>query len=154
VPQLDSTTELQPQPSWQRHGVSSYNSLDRNRSGRFGNGWSFGDWHSVAEESRPRQGLDEGLPFQRTVPVYCLQSNTNKVVSVVFPDGKTYSFQVVSGPECQVDRSNLRAHVSYTGVAGSAGTAGATLVSADGGQAHSAEAFGNWRSAGFQRTNV
>jgi len=69
--------------------IRSYNSLDRNRSGDFGNGWSLAIGNIRLQKNHVLgKGWTEDYHFSGQFPVYCLQSNTNKVVSVVFPDGK------------------------------------------------------------------
>jgi len=66
---------------------------------------------------------------------YCVQSAANVIVTVTFPNGTQYLFQAVATPACSQIVPPQSATIGFVELpGGSPGTAGATLVPADGGQ--------------------
>jgi RHS repeat-associated protein len=116
--------------------IRSYNSLNAAHNGDFGNGWNLALSNIQLQKNHILgKNWTESTQFSGYFVSYCLASNTNNIVSVTFPDGKVYSFQAVSNPYCQSLGPNSSPTVGFTELPGTAGTAGATLVAADGGQA-------------------
>src|SRR5258708_5958071 len=115
--------------------IRSYNSLDRGRSGDFGLGWSLALSNIRLQKNRViGKNWNETVLLSGYFPQYCLDSITNKIVTITFPDGRTYTFAAGSGPECQSFGPISAPTLTFTELPGTAGTAGATLVPADGGQ--------------------
>jgi RHS repeat-associated protein len=115
--------------------IRSYNTLNSNTVGEFGHGWNL----SVANIHLQKNGIigknwNETVQTSGYFPQYCLDPNNNKSVTVTFPDGKTYVFVAGSGPECQSFAPISSPTLVFQEQPGTSGTAGATLVPADGGQ--------------------
>jgi RHS repeat-associated protein len=114
--------------------IRSYNSLDRGRSGDFGLGWSLSLSNIRLQKNRViGKNWNESVQLGGYFPQYCLDPIGDKNVTITFPDGRVYSFAAGSGPECQSVGPISAPTLTFTELPGSAGTAGATLVPADGG---------------------
>jgi RHS repeat-associated protein len=112
----------------------SYDSLDHGFHD-FGPSWSLSLSNIHIEKSRNlgknwlMNGTSGGL-----FGSYCVQSAANVIVTVTFPGGTQYLFQAVATPACSEIVPPQSATIGFTELPGSSGTAGATLVPADGGQ--------------------
>jgi RHS repeat-associated protein len=115
--------------------VRTYDSRDKG-VGDFGVGWRLSLSNARLQKNHPiGQSWQETVTVSSGFPQYCLQPTSNTVVTVTLPDGKVYSFQPVSSPQCQLDAPITDPTITYTQIQGAAGTNGATLVSTDGGAA-------------------
>lgn len=107
--------------------IRTYDSRDK-RQGDFGVGWSLGIKNIRLEKSAPlgrfwNETVDNGF-----FPRYCLNPSRAHLVTVTMPGGVVYKFVASTSLRCQVIDSTRFATVSYVQQAGTAGTAGATLV--------------------------
>jgi RHS repeat-associated protein len=114
--------------------IRSYDSRDKGQ-GDFGVGWRLSLANIRVQKSR-----NLGLNWQQTqtfsgfLPEYCVLATDNKLVTVTFPDGRVFTFQTGGNPSCQLAGEITSGTLSFVEQPGPAGTAGATLTPADGGQ--------------------
>lgn len=106
----------------------SYDSRDT-APGDFGVGW-----HLSVANARVQKTRNLGLGWFETVqwvgqfPQYCLQPTRPHQVTITFPDGKVYKFQMVSTPGCQNFAPFAVANIGFTQTPTGSATAGASLV--------------------------
>jgi len=100
----------------------------------FGPAWSLGIANVRIEKNRNlgKNWSETGTTGQ--FPSYCVQTVQNAIVTVTFPNGTQYLFQAVATPQCQLIAPMTAATIGFVELPGGPGTAGATLVPADGGQ--------------------
>jgi len=110
-----------------------YDSLDSGFHD-FGTSWSLGISNVRVEKNRNLGKSWTERSSGGGFSSYCVQSLNSKVVTITFPDNTQYNFQANSTPQCQQIAPLTAITVGFTELPGSPGTAGATLVPADGGQ--------------------
>jgi RHS repeat-associated protein len=115
--------------------VRTYDSRNQD-IGDFGLGWTLNVANVRLQKNRPLgPNWDEEFTVSNGITQYCLQPANDRTVTVTFPDNKQYIFQAQSGPPCQNFVPITAPTVTFVEQPGSSpGTAGATLVPADGGQ--------------------
>jgi len=112
----------------------TYDSLDSGFHD-FGTSWSLGISNVQLQKNRNLgKNWTESSAGGGSFPSYCVQSLSSVVVTVTFPDNTQYNFQATSTPQCQSIAPLTAITVGFVELPGSPGTAGATLVPADGGQ--------------------
>ncbi len=120
-----------PMPGFPVQIVRTYDSRDL-RAGEFSFGWRLGLANIRLQKSRNFSSFwEETVDTTSLIPQYCAFSDNHKFVTITFPDGKVYKFEAGLSPQCQRAGPILAPTVSFTQVAGEAGTEGATLATAD-----------------------
>ena len=111
----------------------TYDSLDAGFHD-FGTSWSLGIANVRVEKNRSLGKSWTESSSGGGFSSFCVQTLNSKVVTITFPDNTQYNFQPVSTPQCQSIAPLTAVTVGFVELPGSPGTAGATLVPADGGQ--------------------
>lgn len=125
-----------PMPGLPIQIIRTYDSRQRNTVGDFGPGWTLSIANIRLQKNRTLSNFwEETVDATSLIPQYCVQSDSNRYVTITFPDGKVYKFQAQLTPQCQLAGPITGPTVSFVQVPGDAGTEGATLTPADGGQA-------------------
>ena len=111
--------------------IRSYDSTDAGVHD-FGLGWSLG-----VNAARLQRNRNIGFGWTETAtqtafPTFCLISNNDRFVTITFPDDRVYKFRAVASPECDIINPITAPTLGFEQVPTGAGTAGATLVPADG----------------------
>src|SRR5579871_4362092 len=105
--------------------------------GDFGVGWKMSLSNVRLQKNRSiSAGWFEDLEYAGTLgslPTFCISSLNPKIVTIVFPDNKVYKFQTGQTPQCQLGGAITNPTITFQQINATAGTAGATLVPADGG---------------------
>jgi RHS repeat-associated protein len=113
--------------------IRTYDSRDKS-IGDFGVGW-----HLSLANVRIQKTHGLGLGWTETqqtsggFPSFCVQVPNPAIVTVVFPDGRTYRFVESLSQTCQSIAPLTATNVTFTQLPGPANTSGATLVPTDGG---------------------
>jgi RHS repeat-associated protein len=115
--------------------VRTYDSRQKDIPGDFGPGWTLSMATVRLQKNRSLTNFWEETVTTALLPTYCVQSDSNRFVTVTFPDGKVYKFQAQLTPQCQQIAPITGPTLSFAQLPGEAGTEGASLVPADGGQA-------------------
>jgi len=124
-----------PLPGFPLTVTRSYDSRDK-RVGDFGVGWKLNIANVRLQKNRSLSpSWFEDMEYSVFSAQFCLSSTNAKIVTIVFPDNKVYKFQAQVTPQCQSFQAITNPTVSFAQLPGAAGTAGATLVSLDGGLA-------------------
>ncbi|HET9306133.1 MAG TPA: PKD domain-containing protein, partial [Candidatus Sulfotelmatobacter sp.] len=110
-----------------------YDSLDQGFHD-FGTSWSLGIANVQLQKNRNLGKNWTESSSGGGFSSFCVQSLSNAIVTITFPGNTQYNFQAVSTPQCQSIAPITATTVGFVELPGSAGTAGATLVPADGGQ--------------------
>ena len=81
--------------------VRAYDSTDSGIH-EFGQSWSL-----TLSGARLQRNRNIGLGWTETVsqsafPTFCLLSNSDRFVTITFPDSRTYKFRAVASPECDL----------------------------------------------------
>ncbi|MDQ3907492.1 MAG: DUF6531 domain-containing protein, partial [Acidobacteriota bacterium] len=109
-----------PLPGLSIDVVRSYDSRDK-RTGDFGAGWTLALRNVRVEKSRVL-GRDWFETKSNTfIPNYCLEAARPHIVTVTFPDNKTYKFQAATTPHCQQGGPISNATISFTPMPGTHG---------------------------------
>src|SRR5262249_20031728 len=112
--------------------IRSYDSRDK-RLGDFGFGWTLGLKNVRLEKNRNLgKNWTEDATVSNGFSTFCLVPNSERFVTVTFPDGRVYKFQAVSGPRCQRFSLITAPRLQFQQVPTGPGTFGATLAPADG----------------------
>jgi RHS repeat-associated protein len=102
----------------------------------FGTGWSLGIANIRLQKNRNLgKNWVETSTFTGQFYNTCLQTGSDVIVTVTFPDGKVYKFRAISKPECTIGGAITAPTVAFAELPGSPGTEGAVLAPADGGNA-------------------
>ena len=120
-----------PLPGMSLDIIRSYDSTDSGIHD-FGLGWSLG-----VNSARLQRNRNIGFGWTETAtqtafPTFCLLSNNDRFVTISFPDDRVYKFRAVASPECDIINPITVPALAFVQVPTGAGTAGATLVTADG----------------------
>ena len=101
--------------------IRTYDSRDK-RKGDFGIGWTLGINNVRIEKTGVLGSKWEETVGGGFLPSYCLLAQRPRIVSIVFPDGKTYQFKAVTSPECQRGAPLQFATVAFTPMPGTQGS--------------------------------
>jgi RHS repeat-associated protein len=120
-----------PLPGMSIDIVRSYDSTDTGIHD-FGLAWSLS-----VNSARLQRNRNIGFGWTETAtqtafPTFCLISNNDRFVTITFPDNRIYKFRAVASPECDIINPITVPTLAFEQVPTGAGTAGATLVPADG----------------------
>jgi RHS repeat-associated protein len=108
--------------------VRSYDSRER-RSLDFGFGWTLD-----VKGARLQKTKDLGRGWEQTVqwvgmfPRYCLQPTRKHQVTITFPDGRVYKFELAPTPSCQLAGPIEAPVMNFTQIATGSATTGASLA--------------------------
>ena len=80
--------------------IRIYDSRDKRR-GDFGVGWRLSLSQVTVRENIAPGSAWSGTVSSGTSPAYCILPNRPHVITIVFPDGEVFRFQVTLSPECQ-----------------------------------------------------
>ena len=125
-----------PMPGLPIQVVRTYDSRQKDTVGDFGPGWTLSIANIRLQKNRSVSDFwEETVDPTALIPQYCVQSDSNRYVTITFPGGKIYKFQAQLTPQCQLAGPITGPTLGFAQIPGEAGTEGATLAPADGGQA-------------------
>ncbi|MDQ3802896.1 MAG: putative Ig domain-containing protein [Acidobacteriota bacterium] len=99
----------------------TYDSRDK-RAGDFGVGWTLGLRNIRVEESGVLGADWEQTQSGSFLPTYCLRPTKPRFVTVTFPSGRVYKFQVVTSPQCAVLTPIQSATIGFAPLPGTHGS--------------------------------